>query len=222
MEKFQTRGCREKESELSRGTSITRNVCRVVGECDCVEERLPPSCDSWPSAAGLCGRGRELGSSWQAGEKRQVGKGSVSIPGMARCRTVAGTWAYWQECWIRRTGTQGREEWVGGRRGTSGLEFQIKWREQCRGGSWASKLERGEEVLTSVCLNWALSGSGIGRIRNKTLSERRKGGWNWRPWGNGSEMVSGRRAPDVKSHSWWLSLGWREDWVTGWSLTTDG
>ena len=66
-------------------------------------------------------------------------------------------------------------------------------------------------MLTSVCLNWASSGSGIGRIRNETLSERRKGGWNWRPWGSGTEMVSGSRAPDVKSHSWWLSLGWRED-----------
>lgn len=38
MEKFQTWVCREKVNGLSRGSGITRNVCSVLGGCDCVAE----------------------------------------------------------------------------------------------------------------------------------------------------------------------------------------
>ena len=42
MEKFQTCVCREKANGLSRGSGITRNVCSVLGGCDC--RRAAPPC----------------------------------------------------------------------------------------------------------------------------------------------------------------------------------
>ena len=42
IEKFQTCVCREKVNGLSRGSGITRNVCSVLGRCDCVEEQPLP------------------------------------------------------------------------------------------------------------------------------------------------------------------------------------